>query len=133
MGLKDNKQVGKNHHFYQSLFHALNGLRVLLVSERNFRAHSVSALAVLLGAFLLRASLNDYLWLVLSIFIVLFAETINSIVERVVDMLVGDRYSELAKEAKDIAAGGVLLTAFLASVIGLIVFVPLLLKLMPWR
>ncbi|UQS86540.1 diacylglycerol kinase family protein [Nicoliella spurrieriana] len=133
MASKDKRQVEKNHSFIQSVAHALNGLRVMLISERNFRTHLISAALVLGCAFLLGASINDYLWLLIAIFMVLVAETVNSLVERIVDLLVGNHYNELAKQAKDIAAGGVLLTALSAALIGMLVLVPLLIKLMPWR
>ncbi|MHA8137945.1 diacylglycerol kinase family protein [Lactobacillaceae bacterium Scapto_B20] len=134
MGLKDNKkQVHKNHHFSQSLYHALCGIKTLLLTERNFRIHLVTAIIVLILSLCFHVSVFQFLWLCLAIFMVLIAEIINSIVERIVDLLVQNQYSQLAKQAKDIAAGCVLMTSLLAVIIGLIIFGPFLIEMVPWR
>lgn len=121
-----NKQTGKNRAFVQSLGHAWDGLRALFHYERNFRKHLlVGSLAVIAGA-ILRLTLNEWLWLVLAIFLVLIAETLNTIVEAVVDLVVGTTYHDLAKRAKDVAAGGVLLAAIFAVIVGALVMLPAL-------
>lgn len=127
MALNDkSKQTGKNRAFRQSLGHAWDGLRALFRYERNFRKHLVvGTLAVIAGA-ILRLTLNEWLWLVLAIFLVLIAETLNTIVEAVVDLIVGETYHDLAKRAKDIAAGGVLMAAIFAVIVGALVMLPAL-------
>lgn len=123
---KPTRQTGKNHNFWQSLGHALDGLHVLYHLERNFRKHLlVGGLAVLVGI-ILRLTVNEWLWLTLAIFFVLTAETLNTIVEAVVDLIVGKTYADLAKRAKDVAAGGVLLAALFALVVGCLVMLPAL-------
>src|SRR5699024_7952443 len=90
------QQTGKNRAFVQSLGHAWDGLRALFHYERNFRKHlAVGSLAVIAGV-ILRLTLNEWLWLVLAIFLVLIAETLNTIVEAVVDLVVGTTYHDLA-------------------------------------
>ncbi|MEJ6400687.1 diacylglycerol kinase family protein [Nicoliella lavandulae] len=133
MGSKDNKQVGKNTNFWQSFSHAIDGCKTLLKTERNLRFHLVVALLIIILAGGLHVGWNQFLWLLLAIFVVLTAEVLNSIVERIVDLLVGNHFNQLAKEAKDMAAGGVLLATGFAMVVGIIVFLPLLIKLIPWR
>ncbi|MCT4488037.1 diacylglycerol kinase family protein [Levilactobacillus parabrevis] len=127
MGSNDKrKQTGKNRAFVQSLGHAWDGLRALFHYERNFRKHlAVGTLAVIAGI-ILRLTLNEWLWLVLAIFLVLIAETLNTIVEAVVDLVVGTTYHDLAKRAKDVAAGGVLLAAIFAVIVGALVMLPAL-------
>ncbi len=123
---KQQKQTGKNRAFVQSLGHAWDGLRALFHYERNFRKHlAVGTLAVIAGM-VLRLTLNEWLWLVLAIFLVLIAETLNTIVEAVVDLVVGTTYHDLAKRAKDVAAGGVLLAAMFAVIVGALVMLPAL-------
>lgn len=120
------KQTGKNRAFKQSLGHAWDGLRALFHYERNFRKHlAVGSLAIIVGLFL-RLTLNEWLWLVLAIFLVLIAETLNTIVEAVVDLVVGQTYHDLAKRAKDVAAGGVLMAAIFAVIVGALVMLPAL-------
>lgn len=130
MASNDNKpkQVVKNRAFWQSFCHAADGLIALYRHERNFRKHlALAALAVIVGL-LVRLTVNEWLWLVLAIFMVLIAETVNTIVETVVDLIVGQTYHALAKRAKDVAAGGVLLAAGFAVVVGCLVILPAL-----WR
>ncbi|MCL0329340.1 diacylglycerol kinase family protein [Apilactobacillus xinyiensis] len=130
MALKDNvKQIGKNKNFCQSLMHALQGIWALITEERNFRFHILaSAFAFMLGIFL-KININDWLWIVTAIFLVIAAEVLNTIVETVVDLIVDNHYSILAKKAKDVAAGGVLISALFAIIIGCLIFIPSFLKL----
>ena len=68
-------------------------------------------------------------WLVaLTVTLVLVAEMINTVVEAVVD-LVSPTYHPLARVAKDVAAGAVLVTAIGSVVVGLFIFLPYLLPL----
>lgn len=87
----------------------------------------VGSLAVIAGL-ILRLTVNEWLWLVLAIFLVLIAETLNTIVEAVVDLIVGETYHDLAKRAKDVAAGGVLMAAVFAVIVGVLVMLPALLR-----
>ena len=84
--------------------------------------------AVALG-FLLRIERGEWLALVLTIVLVLAAEGVNTAVEAAVD-LASPAYHPLAKVAKDVAAGTVLLTAIGAVIVGLILFLPYLLILL---
>lgn len=125
---KQPRQTGKNRAFRQSLGHALDGLVTLFRTERNFRKHiAIGTIAALVGL-ILRLTVNEWLWLMLAIFLVLIAETINTIVEAVVDLIVGQTYHDLAKRAKDVAAGGVLLAAIFAVVVGCLVMLPALMR-----
>lgn len=128
MGLKD-KQTTKNKNFIQSFIHAMQGIFSLVTTERNFRKHLLfGMLAVILG-FILNLNLGQWLWIILAIFSVISSEALNTIVESVVDLIVGPKYDDLAKKAKDVAAGGVLLSAAFAFIIGVIIFVPELVAL----
>ena len=66
--------------------------------------------------------------LVLTISLVFFAEMVNTVVEVIVD-LVTPEYHPLAKVAKDVSAGAVLVTAMAAVVVGLLILGPPLLIL----
>ena len=66
--------------------------------------------------------------LVLTIALVFFAEMVNTVVEAIVD-LVTPEYHPLAKVAKDVSAGAVLVTAMAAVVVGLLILGPPLLIL----
>jgi diacylglycerol kinase (ATP) len=109
--------------FIQSFRYAFAGLGYCFRTQRNFRIHIASAfLAGLLGAFL-GLSLTEWAVLALLVVMVIAAEMVNTMVEALVD-LVTIEYHPLAKVAKDVAAGVVLLTAIGAVVVGLLIFGP---------
>ena len=84
------------------------------------RSHFIAAGAVLLAALFLRVSPMEFALLALSILFVLFAELINTAVEAIVDLASPD-YHPLAKIAKDTAAGGVLVAACGAGIMGYLI------------
>lgn len=132
MALKDRKKRSRwqNRHFYQAVIHAMAGLVTVYQEERNFRFHCWSALVVLVLTTYLRLSWQEGLWLLLAIFMVLGAEILNSTIENIVDLATGDHYHPLAKKAKDMAAGLVLLTAWLATIIGIVILGPKLMQIL---
>ena len=84
------------------------------------RRHFLAALLVLLAVLFLRVSALEFTLLTVSICFVLFAELINTAMEAVVD-LVSPEFHPLAKIAKDVAAGAVLVAAFGAAVMGYLI------------
>lgn len=104
--------------------HAGRGISVLL-AEAHGRIHAAATVLVLLMGFWLGISATDWALLTLSIAVVLATEAINSAMERMVD-LVSPQWHPLARDAKDLAAGGVLIAAIGAAVVGVIVFLPYL-------
>lgn len=129
MDSKDKRQVGKNHHLYQAMTHAVEGIIMMLREERNMRFHVLAALVALLVGWWFRISRSDWLWLLLVIFLVFAAEFLNTVTEAVTDVMVNHQYDVDVKKAKDVAAGGVLLAACFAVVVGLIIFGPHLVNL----
>lgn len=108
-----------------SFVYAIRGILVAITGGRNMKIHLLAAaLAVIVGWFL---GINRLEWamITISIFLVLAAETLNTAVEKAVD-LVTREYHPLAKQAKNLAAGAVLLTAVNAVIIGLLIFGPYL-------
>jgi diacylglycerol kinase len=102
---------------------ALQGISHAVRSERNMRFHLFAAACVAVLAAWLKVSGRDWLFLGAAAFGVLTAEMINTAVERVVD-LASPREHELAKTAKDTAAGAVLVAALFAVAVGLAVLGP---------
>lgn len=103
--------------------YAFAGVRYLLWTQRNAKIHCAIAIAAVILGLLLRISRGEWLALVLSIALVLATEGINTAIEAAVD-LVSPHYHPLAKIAKDVAAGTVLLVAIASVIIGLIIFLP---------
>lgn len=105
-----------------SLQFAFNGLR-LAMKEPNFRLHLIVAAAVITAGFSFSLSRIEWLFILTMIFGVITLEAVNTAIEKVVD-LVTKEYKPLAKEAKDLAAGAVLLFAILSALVGAVIFLP---------
>jgi diacylglycerol kinase (ATP) len=112
-----------------SFRYAFAGLRYLLWTQRNAKIHTAIGLAAIALGFLLSLDRYEWLTLTLTIAIVLAAEGVNTAIEAVVD-LASPTYHPLAKIAKDVGAGTVLLTALAAVIVGLLLFLPHLLPLL---
>lgn len=109
---------------------AFAGLGWMLRTQRNAQIHVAITCAVIIAGFALRVSTGEWLALILSITLILALEALNTAVEAVVD-LVSPQPHPLAKRAKDVAAGAVLLGAIGVALVGVIVFLPRLLALLP--
>lgn len=109
--------------FLQSFVHALSGLRSAWSHERNLRVHLAFATAVCALAGWLRVTPGDWAILVLTIAAVIAGELVNTSLESIVDLVSPER-QQLAKRAKDVAAGMVLVLAAAAVLIGLLLLGP---------
>lgn len=111
----------KSHSFADSLRNAYRGLKYALHAERNLRFHFYAAAAVLTAAWLMQVTPLELAVLFLAITLVLVTELLNTALEKAVDLYVQQEHP-LARIAKDVAAGAVLITVFNAVAIGLIIF-----------
>lgn len=93
-----------------SLQFAARGVLEAAVYQRNMRVHLVSAVLVATFGSAVPLGLAEQLGLLLSIFLVLAAEVMNSAIEAAVDLVTGEP-DERARRAKDASAGAVLVTA----------------------
>ena len=100
---------------------AFRGIWYCLKNERNFRIHLAAACYVLFFSRFYGFSHSETVVLLLTVSLVIAAEMINTAIERLVDML-SPSYNPLARLAKDIAAGAVLIFALIAVVIGAVMF-----------
>ncbi|MCB0503508.1 MAG: diacylglycerol kinase family protein [Bacteroidetes bacterium] len=111
----------------QSLRHALRGLIILFSEEINARIHLLLGLiAVFLGVL---CHINSTEWLLISFSIgwVIFAETVNTAIENLADIVCPD-YNYKIGRVKDLAAAAVLIAAITAALVGGFVFIPHLLN-----
>lgn len=114
--------------FCRSFSCAIQGIVYAVASGRNMKVHLLAATAAIGLALLLGINRMEWIALVFTIFLVLFAETINTAIERAVDLVTEENHP-LAKLAKDLAAGGVLLVAMNAVIVAVLVFGPYLMRL----
>ncbi|WP_320165058.1 diacylglycerol kinase family protein [uncultured Trichococcus sp.] len=117
-------KIGKNPNFFASVKHALDGIGIILKEEKNMRSHALFGLIPLLLAWFFESSPMEWIVIIFCIFLVIIMEFLNTIFENVVDLVTDYEYHPLAKKAKDIAAGAVLVTAFFAILIAAIIFLP---------
>ena len=106
---------------------AIDGYYYALRTQRNFRIQTVIGLTTIVFAFLFNFSHFEWMILLLVICIVLTAELVNTSFESIVDLHTNGEISQKAKFAKDVSATIVLLTAFFATLVGFILFIPHLL------
>lgn len=109
--------------FARSLEFALNGLRLCLLEEANFRIHIFCATAVVIAGFYFGITTVEWLWILACIGFVLCMEMINTAVENLCN-LVHKEIHPVIKTIKDISAGAVLVSAIMAAVCGAVIFFP---------
>jgi diacylglycerol kinase len=109
--------------FIASFGYAFSGLWHVLRTQRNARVHAVVALLAIAAGIFLRISAVEFAITFVAISGVFIAEMFNTALEACVD-LASPQPHPLAKIAKDVAAGAVLVSAMLAVIIGLCIFGP---------
>ena len=107
----------------KSFIYAFRGLRSVWKKEQNFRFHLTAAIIVLISAIFLQMSRFDFLFLLILICSVLVLELVNTVFERLIDIL-KPRIHEYSKEIKNISSAIVLLAAIFSVLSGVIIFYP---------
>ena len=107
---------------------ALAGIWTVLRSQRNAWVHAAATVVVVAAGLLLGLSASEWAVLVLAMMAVWTAEALNTALEFLADAT-SPQFHPLVKQAKDVAAGAVLIAAIGAVVIGLLVLGPHLLDL----
>jgi diacylglycerol kinase (ATP) len=100
---------------------AFEGIIHVLRTQRNLRIHFAIAFAVLILALIVNVTKMELIALLISVTFVLIAEMLNTAVEAAIDIATTS-FDPMAKLAKDIAAGAVLIAAINALAVGYIVF-----------
>ena len=114
---------------FLSFKYAWAGVRYAFATQRNFRIHTViGAMAISLGLFL-RISAVEMAIVSVTCAIVMVLELLNTAIESLVDLTVKQTYHELAKIAKDCAAGAVLISAIAAVFVAACILLPPLYEL----
>jgi diacylglycerol kinase (ATP) len=106
---------------FDSLNYAFEGIIHVLRTQRNMRIHLAIGSAVIVFALIVNVTKFELIALLISITFVLIAEMLNSAVEGAVDIATTS-FDPMAKLAKDIAAGAVLIASINAIAVGYLVF-----------
>ena len=100
---------------------AIEGILYTFKSERNMKIHYCLAVAVLIISLFFDLTKVEMLLLIFAITLVVISEMFNTAIEKTIDMIT-EEYNPLAKIAKDVAAGGVLIATLNSVVVGYILF-----------
>jgi len=106
---------------FDSFNYAFEGIIHVLRTQRNLRIHFAIAVLVLVLALVVNVTKMELIVLLLSIAFVLIAEMLNTAIEAAIDIATTS-FDPMAKLAKDIAAGAVLIAAVNALAVGYLVF-----------
>jgi diacylglycerol kinase len=106
-----------------SFKYAFSGVSHVVRTQPNARIHLSAALVVIVVGLWLGLNRTEWAIIALTIGSVLAAESLNTVAEAAVDLATGE-YHPLAKIAKDVAAGAVLLMAITAVIVGVLILGP---------
>ena len=119
----------KNKKLINSFKYAFSGIATAFKSEKNMKIHFTMMMLVIIFVILLKISLNEWLVCIMLFCMVIGSEMINTAVENVVNLAMPTK-NEVAKNAKDISAGAVLVFAIGSAIIGLIIFIPKIINIL---
>ncbi|MDY0904336.1 diacylglycerol kinase family protein [Pedobacter sp. CFBP9032] len=110
----------------RSFKYAFNGLKLFFRDDHNGRLHLFASIVAIMFSWLLKISAMEWVVILVVITAVIATEMVNAAIEKLADV-VSPNYHPKIKIVKDLAAGAVLMTAFLALAVGGIIFIPKLL------
>jgi len=102
---------------------AFKGFVSVITAETSIRIHVVTGILVLIAASWFKINRIELIVVLAIIFSIIILEGINTILERVID-LVEPRYKDIVREIKDALAGLVMLASIGAVIIGIFIFWP---------
>lgn len=105
----------------KSFTFAFEGIVHVLRTQRNMKIHFAAALLVLAASLFFDLSRIELIALLLTISFVLVMEMLNTAVEAAIDTF-GTAFDPMAKIAKDVAAGAVLISAVNALAVAYLIF-----------
>ena len=105
----------------RSLSHAFRGIRTLVSTQPNARLHLVATISVIAAGLFLHLRRWEWIALLLCIGLVWMAESLNTALEFLANEISTEKREGIGK-AKDVAAGGVLITALVSIAVAVIIF-----------
>ena len=107
----------------RSIKFAVRGIRIMVASQHNAWIHAAATVGVVAAGLFVGLTWSEWCWIVLAIVSVWTAEALNTAFEFLTDVA-SPTFHPIAGQAKDVAAGAVLLAAIGAVIIGALVFWP---------
>lgn len=118
---QNNQKAPKNKNFLDAWKNAINGIIYATTTQGNIKKQLVIAVFVVIISLFFELSKAEFLIFMFTIILIIFAEMVNTAIETVVDLYT-DLYHPKAKIAKDVAAGGVVITAINAIIVAYFLF-----------
>ena len=126
----DEEKAWREVKYSKKFTHALRGLYVFWVTTKtgHLATYIVTSMVAIILGFYFKISSFEWIALVFSIGFVIVSEAFNTAIEIDID-LTSPEYHPYARDTKDVAASAVLLSAFVAIIVGFVVFSPYIIRL----
>lgn len=108
---------------FKSFRYAIEGIRTMVCQEHNARVHLVALCLVLIAAYCFDLSTLEWIAVLFAAGFVVTAEAFNAAIERLADRITSEQ-DPMICQAKDLAAGAVLLASITAALVGILIFIP---------
>lgn len=117
----------KNKSFIHAWKNAFSGIWYAIKSQRNLKIQLLIAAVVIICAIYFKVSIIEWMFLSFAIMLVFISELINTAIEESVNLCT-DKFHPIAKIAKDVAAGAVVLASLNAVIIAIFIVVSNIVK-----
>ena len=114
----------------QSFKFAVNGIGTLFKETPNSIIQLGLAIVAIILGFIFSISAFEWIAIIILIGLVLAMETMNTASERLSDYVCNKQIHPIIKKVKDLTAAAVLITAITALIVGLIIFLPKIIKIL---
>jgi diacylglycerol kinase len=121
--IQKEKKAWRDVKYSRKFLNAFRGLYVVLKTTNHIFIHIIFTLIALGLGLYFKISGTEWIFVVFAIGFVFVTEALNTAIEIDID-LTSPEYHPFARDTKDVAAGAVLLSAVVALIVGLIIFLP---------
>ena len=112
----------KNKNFIDSSKNAFNGIIYTIKTQKNIKIQLIIALIVIISCIFLKLDITDCMFITFSIMLVIITEVINTSIEETVNLCT-DKFHPIAKIAKDVSAGAVVLASINSIIIAILILI----------
>ncbi|MBI5236630.1 MAG: diacylglycerol kinase [Deltaproteobacteria bacterium] len=119
--MTDRDDIVKPKNWLEALNCAIEGVIYAFKTQRHIRYHYVIAAMALVSSLVLRLPMLEFVVFAISVVVLLFAEMLNTAIEETVNLL-EDKKNLIAKNAKDVAAGAVLISSIAVLIVSYMIF-----------
>lgn len=112
----------KNKNFIDAWKKALSGIWYAVKTQRNIKVQLCIAVVVIICAIIFKLNITECMFLTFATMLVIITEMVNTAIEEAVNLSTKE-FHPIAKIAKDVAAGAVVLASLNAVIIAIFIFV----------